>query len=84
MVYFGGFFPQAGIFAGFSLHIINFAVRSSEAAMGRGHYIVQGSCSSFRVRRSSVGCSLSQKAVAQLRRVQRSSERFSVAQKVAA
>ena len=53
-------FCQTGIFAGFSLHIINFAVRSSEAAMGRGHYIVQGSCSSFRVRRSSVGCSLAQ------------------------
>ncbi len=30
-------FSQSGIFAGFSLHIINFAVRSSEAAMGRGH-----------------------------------------------
>jgi hypothetical protein len=27
-------FSQTGIFAGFSLHIINFAVRTSEAAMG--------------------------------------------------
>jgi hypothetical protein len=35
-------FSQTGIFAGFSLLIINFAVRSSEAAMGRGHYIFQG------------------------------------------
>ena len=34
MEYFGGFF--AGIFVGFSLYIINKAVRVSEAAMGRG------------------------------------------------
>ena len=34
-------FCQTGIFAGFSLrYIINNAVRISEAAMGRGHYIV--------------------------------------------
>jgi hypothetical protein len=30
---FGGFFAPTGIFAGFSLHITNFAVRTSEAAM---------------------------------------------------
>jgi hypothetical protein len=29
-------FSQTGIFAGFSLHIINFAVRISEAATDRG------------------------------------------------
>ncbi len=34
MVYFGGFFAKLGHFAGFSLHIINNAVRISEAAMG--------------------------------------------------
>ncbi len=33
MVYFGEFFPQTGIFAGFSLHIINLAVRISAAVM---------------------------------------------------
>jgi len=32
-------FSQTGIFAGFSLHIINFAVRISEAATDRGHSI---------------------------------------------
>ena len=32
-VYFGGFFSQTGIFAGFSLHIINLAVRISAAMM---------------------------------------------------
>ncbi len=40
MVYFGGFFPKLGHFAGFSLHIIYNAVRISEATMrGGGHYI---------------------------------------------
>ncbi len=34
MVSFGGFFTKLGHFAGFSLHIINSAVRISEAAMG--------------------------------------------------
>ncbi len=33
MVYFGGFFSQTGIFARFSLHIINLAVRISAAVM---------------------------------------------------
>ncbi len=33
------FFPQTGIFAGFSLRIINFAVRISEAAADTGHSI---------------------------------------------
>ncbi len=33
MVYFGGFFSQTGMFAGFSLHIINLAVRISTAVM---------------------------------------------------
>ncbi len=50
MVYFGGFFPQTGIFAGFSLHIINLAVRISAAMHdGRGQYI-------FRVPNSLQGC----------------------------
>ncbi len=34
MVYFGGFFPKLGHFAGFSLYIITNAVWISEAAMG--------------------------------------------------
>ncbi len=34
MVYFGGFFAKQGYFAGFSLCIIIFSVRISEAAMG--------------------------------------------------
>jgi hypothetical protein len=34
------FLPKLGYFAGFSLYIINFPVRISEAAMGgRGYYI---------------------------------------------
>ncbi len=33
VVYFGGFFSQTGIFTGFSLQIINLAVRISAAAM---------------------------------------------------
>ena len=33
MVYFGGFFAKLGYFAGFSLHIINFVGRISEAAI---------------------------------------------------
>ena len=33
MVYFGGFFAKLGPFAGFSLHIVNFVGRISEAAM---------------------------------------------------
>ena len=56
-------FSQTGIFAGFSLHIINFAVRISEAAMGGNIIFFRVSRSSFRVRRSSVGRSLAQKAV---------------------
>jgi hypothetical protein len=40
MVFFGGFFAKLGHFAGFSLHIINNAVRISEAAMGRAGDIV--------------------------------------------
>jgi hypothetical protein len=39
--YFGGFFSQTGIFAGFSLHIINLAVRIS-AAMMAGYIIFLG------------------------------------------
>jgi len=39
--YFGGFFSQTGIFAGFSLHIINLAVRIS-AAMMAGDIIFLG------------------------------------------
>jgi len=40
VVYFGGFFAKLGHFAGFSLHIINLAVRISEAAMrGVGDFI---------------------------------------------
>ncbi len=34
MVNFGGFFAELGHFAGFSLHIINLAIRISDAAMG--------------------------------------------------
>jgi hypothetical protein len=34
VVYFGGFFPKLGHFAGFSLYIITNAVWISEAAMG--------------------------------------------------
>ena len=41
MFYFGGFFSQTGIFAGFSLHIINLAVRIS-AAMMAGDIIFLG------------------------------------------
>ncbi len=37
-----------------------FAVRISEAAMRRGHYIFRVPRSSFRVGRSSVGCSVAQ------------------------
>jgi hypothetical protein len=40
VVYFGGFFVKLGHFAGFSLHIINFAVRISEAVMGRAGDII--------------------------------------------
>ena len=41
MVYFGGFFAKLGHFAGFSLHIINLAVRIS-AAMMAGEIIFLG------------------------------------------
>jgi hypothetical protein len=54
-------FCQTGIFAEFSLYIINFAGRISEAAMDRGHYFFRMPSSSFRVRRSSVGCRVAQK-----------------------
>ena len=59
-------FFQTGIFAGFFLHIFNFAVRISEAAMdGTGDTIIYRiACSSFRVRRSSVRYSVAHKAVA--------------------
>ncbi len=40
---------------------INFAVRISEAAMRRGHYIFRVPHYSFRVSHSSVGCSIAQK-----------------------
>ena len=49
MVYFGGFFSQTEIFAGFSLHIINLEVRIS-AAMMAGDIIF------FRVPNSLQGC----------------------------
>ncbi len=72
MVYFGGFFAKLGHFAGFSLYIINFAVRISKSATERGHYIFRMPRRSFRVseallsrvKRSSEGCSIAQKAVA--------------------
>jgi hypothetical protein len=57
-------FSQTGIFAGFSLHIINFAVRISKAAMDRGHYIFRVLRNSFGVRHSSGGCSVAQKDAA--------------------
>ena len=40
MVFFGGFFAKLGHFAGFSLHMINNAIRISEAAMGGAGYIM--------------------------------------------
>ena len=36
MVYFGGFFAKLGYFAGFSMYIINFVGRISEAAIAGG------------------------------------------------
>jgi hypothetical protein len=33
-------FAKLGFFAGFSLHIINFAVRISKAAMGEEHLLI--------------------------------------------
>jgi hypothetical protein len=39
LVYFGGFFAKLGYFAGFFLHIINVAVKISEAATCGVHYI---------------------------------------------
>ena len=62
-------FSQTKIFAGFSLHIINFAVRISEAATDRGNYIFRMPRISFKVRRSSVGCSIAQKDAAYLRKL---------------
>ena len=64
MVYFGGFFAKLGHFAGFSLHIINVAVKISEAAMCGVHYIFRVLRSSVRVRRSSVVYSVAQKDAA--------------------
>ncbi len=64
MVYYGGFFAKLGHFAGFSLHIINVAVRISAAAMGGRHYILKVPRSSFRVRRSSVVYNVAQKNAA--------------------
>ncbi len=40
MVNFGGFFAELGHFAGFSLHIINLAIRISDAAMGGAGNII--------------------------------------------
>jgi hypothetical protein len=74
VVYFGGFFAKLGHFAGFSQHFINFPKWISEAATGGVHYIFRVPCSSFRVRCRSV-------VYSELRRMQRSSEGCSVAQK---
>jgi hypothetical protein len=41
VIYFGGFFVKLGHFAGFSLHIMNNAVRISEAAMVGAGEIIQ-------------------------------------------
>jgi hypothetical protein len=41
VVHFCGLFPKLGIFAGFSLHIINFAGRVSESAIGGGGPILR-------------------------------------------
>ncbi len=38
MIYFGGFLSKLGYFAGFSLHIINLAVRISAAWQGISHF----------------------------------------------
>ncbi len=70
MVYLGEFVCQSRIFCRVSLKIINFVGRISEAAIDRGHYI-------FRVPRSSVGSSITQKEA-------HSSDEYSIAQKVAA
>jgi hypothetical protein len=59
-----GGFCHTGIFAGFSLHIINFAVRSSKAAMRRGNYMIRVLHSSFSVRCNSGGCSVAQRDAA--------------------
>ena len=77
MVYLGEFVCQSRIFCRVSLKIINFVGRISEAAIDRGHYIFRVPRSSFRVRRSSVGSSITQKEA-------RSSDEYSIAQKVAA
>ncbi len=60
MVNFGGFFPKLGHFAGFSLHIITFAVRISEAAMGGLHivFIFLG------CREAHLGCGVAQEGAA--------------------
>ncbi len=57
-------FFQTQIFGGFSLHIINFGLKISEAATDRGHYIFRMPRILFKVRRSSVGCSIAQKDAA--------------------
>jgi hypothetical protein len=57
-------FSRTGIFAGLSLQIINFAVRISKAGSGGVHYIFRMLRNSFRVRRSSVGCSVAQNRAA--------------------
>jgi hypothetical protein len=51
---------------------------------GRENLLFRVQCSSIRVQRSSVGCSVAQKGKAKLRRMQRSSEGCSLAQKGAA
>jgi hypothetical protein len=66
-------FPKLGLFAGFSLYIINFAGRNSEVAMGGAGDIIyfRAQRSSFRVQHSSLrvlrrseGCSVTQKGAA--------------------
>jgi hypothetical protein len=61
VVCFSGFFPKLEFSRGFLYISLNFAVRISEAAMGMERYIFRVQRSSFRVRRSSVGCSVAQK-----------------------
>ncbi len=64
MVYFGGFFAKLGHFAGFSLHIINVAIKISEAATCGVHIFFWVLPCAFRVRRGSVVCSVAQKDAA--------------------
>jgi hypothetical protein len=74
------FFPILGLFAGFSMYIINFAGRiiAKLRREGRGGTIFFSvHRSSFRVQRSSVGYGVAQKCAACVAlRVQRSSDRL--------